>query len=124
MTVWMFVGWLAIRREPHNLSTNCCTDCLLAAGMKRSPISRRSRKMRRAYVERRKLVAEMLAGAMCARCGTQKATEVHELLSRARGGSILDPDNCVPLCHTCHSWITTNPKQATLDGWLRNSWEK
>ena len=85
----------------------------------------RSRKMTKIYVERRKLVAEMLEQhPICLRCKLQRSTEVHEILSRARGGSILDKENCAPLCHACHHWITTNPKDAHAEGWLKNSWEK
>jgi 5-methylcytosine-specific restriction endonuclease McrA len=85
----------------------------------------RSKKMAAKYTERRKLVATMLEEfPMCQRCNAQRSTEVHELLSRARGGSILDPSNCVALCHQCHHWITTNPAEATADGWLKHSWEK
>ena len=85
----------------------------------------RSRKMTKIYVERRKLVAEMLEeNPICKRCKERASTEVHEILSRARGGSILDKDNCVALCNRCHFWITTNPAQAKADGWLKNSWEK
>jgi len=85
----------------------------------------RSRKMTKIYVERRKLVAEILEeNPVCKRCYAKQATEVHEILSRARGGSILDKNNCVALCHDCHFWITTNPAAAKADGWLKNSWEK
>jgi len=85
----------------------------------------RSRKMTKIYVERRKLVAELLSlHPICLRCKEQRSTEVHEILSRARGGSILDKENCAPLCHSCHHWITTNPKDAHAEGWLKNSWEK
>lgn len=85
----------------------------------------RSKKMQQKYVERRKLVAELLEKyPVCQRCQAWSSTEVHEILSRARGGSILDPDNCVALCHSCHHWITTNPLAAKASGWLKNSWEK
>jgi len=77
--------------------------------------------MQRIYRERRKLVAEMLEDAVCARCEQARASEVHELLSRARGGSILDRDNCVALCHDCHFWVTTHPRDAETQGWLRKS---
>ena len=83
----------------------------------------RSKKTTRAYVQRRKLVAEILDDAVCARCQSARATEVHEILTRARGGSILDKDNCVALCHNCHSFITVNPKQAHDEGFMRHSWE-
>lgn len=82
----------------------------------------RSKKTARDYVQRRLLVAEMLEDASCVRCG-RVATEVHEIKTRARGGSILDKDNCVPLCHDCHSWVTTHPKEAHQEGLMRNSWE-
>jgi 5-methylcytosine-specific restriction endonuclease McrA len=85
----------------------------------------RSKKMTAKYVERRKLVAKILEeNQLCSRCLIQRSTEVHEVLSRARGGSILDPSNCVALCHSCHHWITTNPALAKAQGWLKNSWEK
>jgi 5-methylcytosine-specific restriction endonuclease McrA len=83
----------------------------------------RSKKTARLYIQRRKLVAEMLDDAICARCDSARATEVHEILTRARGGSILDKDNCVALCHDCHSFITLNPAQGKDEGWLKNSWE-
>lgn len=79
--------------------------------------------MQAVYRLRRVLVAEMLTDALCKRCETQRATEVHELKTRARGGSILDPENCVALCHECHRWVTENPAAARQSGWLRNSWE-
>lgn len=85
----------------------------------------RSRKTEVTYRQRRKLVASLLTERpYCQRCYAARSTEVHELLSRARGGSILDPANCVALCHACHAWITTNPAEATADGWLKNSWER
>ena len=85
----------------------------------------RSKKMQKIYVERRKLVAEILEqNPICKRCWKRWASEVHEVKSRARGGSILDKENCVALCHDCHHWITTNPKEAKETGWLKNSWEE
>ncbi len=48
----------------------------------------------------------------------QRSTVVHEKLTRARGGSITDPENCVALCRECHDWIHAHPRQATEDGWL------
>lgn len=85
----------------------------------------RSKKTAKLYREQRiPLVKMMLDGFVyCKRCEAAQATEVHELKSRARGGSITDPDNCVPLCHECHRWITEHPKQALEDGWLKNSWD-
>ena len=85
----------------------------------------RSKKMAKKYIERRKLVEEMLEEfSLCERCGIKPSSEVHEVLSRARGGDILDKSNCRALCHMCHFWITTNPAEALKTGWLKNSWDK
>lgn len=53
---------------------------------------------------------------LCARCPNY-ADDGHELLSRGRGGSITDPANVVPLCRTCHTWVTRNPTAAAAEGW-------
>lgn len=47
---------------------------------------------------------------------------MHEVKSRARGGSILDEDNLACLCRTCHEWVTTHPAEALKEGWLVESW--
>jgi hypothetical protein len=49
-------------------------------------------------------------------CG-RWADDAHELLSRARGGSIVDPDNIRPVCRDHHDWITGNPKAAEAAGY-------
>lgn len=75
--------------------------------------------------ERRKLVAELLKGdPLCQRCAQTYATDVHEVKTRARGGSITDKENLVVLCRFCHTWITQNPKLAKEQGWLKNSWDE
>lgn len=88
-------------------------------------LRRRSKKTARTYrTERIPLVIETLeTRPICERCHAARSTEVHELKSRARGGSILDPDNLAALCHHCHHWITTNPAAAHDEGWLKHSWE-
>ena len=60
---------------------------------------------------------------MCERCRYSFATDVHEILTRARGGSITDLNNLAVLCRPCHSWITEHPKEAHEQGWLKHSWE-
>lgn len=84
----------------------------------------RSRKMEAKYRERRSLVAQMLEDKpVCERCSAARSTDIHEVVSRARGGSILDPRNLVALCRPCHSWITTHPAEAHAAGWSKHSWE-
>ena len=80
----------------------------------------RRNRLRRAFVQE---VLEKQPGCE-ARLGgcTHRATEVHEILTRARGGSILDRANVVALCHACHSFITVNPTWAFQNGWMLSSW--
>ena len=93
--------------------------------MNRKPIKPRSKKMEMLYAtKRRNLVKRLLAERpICQRCLSDRSQDIHELKSRARGGSITDVDNLVALCRTCHNWVTRNPKEAKQQGWLKNSWE-
>lgn len=107
-------------------------DALGGASVKRSPLKRktplryRSAKRERLYVQRRLLVAVLLdERPICQypRCA-RRSVDVHELLSRARGGSIVDRTNCVAICREHHDWITTHPAEAEATGWARHSWER
>lgn len=55
------------------------------------------------------------------------ADDVHEPLTRARGGSITDPGNAVPLCRPHHDEVTFRPESEL--GWayelglLAHSWD-
>lgn len=53
---------------------------------------------------------------------TFHATDVHEILTRGRGGSIYEPDNCLSLCRSCHTYITDNPRWAEENGFIVPSW--
>ena len=64
------------------------------------------------------------------RCEIQESTlcdafkmrlEVHHILTRGRGGRLLDPDNCLVLCPDCHGRVHDHPKWATEKGYLRHS---
>lgn len=78
------------------------------------PVSAKRAKEQR---QRSKVLAEVFGDSPpCARCGAP-ADDAHELLSRARGGSIVDPQNIAPLCRSCHRWVTVNPRQAETEGW-------
>lgn len=96
--------------------------------MKEKPTKKipfRSKKRSKLYKQERiPIVIEMLAEIkVCQRCASRPPVDVHELKSRARGGSITDRDNLVAVCRECHSWITTHPKEAHEQGWLKQSWE-
>lgn len=48
------------------------------------------------------------------------SVDVHEILARSAGGSILDEANAVCVCRQCHTWIGDFPNEATILG-LRKS---
>jgi 5-methylcytosine-specific restriction endonuclease McrA len=106
--------------------------------MKRSatPIAKRSKKTEKVYVERRKIVAEMLSEfPLCFACPVfaqhdgavtfihQKSVDVHELVRRSQGGSILERDNLVTVCRKCHTRIGNEPALAFSLGLAKHSWE-
>jgi hypothetical protein len=55
------------------------------------------------------------------------ADDLHEPLTRARGGSICDPENQVPLCRAHHDELTFRPESelawAYALGLLVHSWD-
>lgn len=74
--------------------------------------------------KRRNLVRKLLLERpVCQRCLSDRSQDIHEVKSRARGGSITDEENLVALCRACHVWVTQNPKEAKEQGWLKNSWD-
>lgn len=93
------------------------------------PLRKRSEKMSEIYrTQRIPLVIEMLeespwCSARLKHC-TRRATDVHEVKSRARGGSITDKDNCITLCRHCHTFITEHPRWAKEHGWSKSSWDE
>ena len=81
------------------------------------------------YRERRPLVKQLLQERPRCEAGitgvcTGKSMDIHEKLTRARLGSILDPANCLAVCRPCHTWIGTHQKEAHDRGLLIHSWEK
>jgi hypothetical protein len=50
-----------------------------------------------------------------------RSVDIHEPLTRARGGSILDVANTVAVCRGCHDWIHDHPESATRLGLLKGS---
>lgn len=46
------------------------------------------------------------------RCNN-RSVDIHEPLTRARGGSIVDVNNSMSVCRMCHDWIHHNPQTAT-----------
>ncbi len=87
--------------------------------VRRTPLRVRSTKRAAVMPARRALVASLLAEwPWCQRCGAERSTDVHEPLTRAQGGNILDPANTVAICRSCHSAIHASPAQSYAEGWL------
>ena len=97
----------------------------------------RSKKQEKLYRERRPLVERLLqerpACEACPvyACYDQKTTyrrnyavDVHEILRRSQGGSILEERNLLTVCRGCHRRITENPREAELLGLHLPSWAK
>lgn len=78
----------------------------------------RSTKKEAEYRLRRPLVAQLLEEyPECQACQvfadldgvtveSRRSTEINEIVRRSAGGSILDEDNLMALCHQCHQRIT------------------
>ena len=77
--------------------------------------------MARVYNQRRKLVARLLeekpyCEAQVPEVCTGKSVDLHEILARSQGGSILDPSNIICVCRACHNFIGTDVQKATEMG--------
>lgn len=91
-----------------------------------APLAKQSKKRQRENRERRKVVTEKY-GTGLVWCEvpwcTSLADDAHEPLTRARGGSITDPDNIRAVCRPHHDEIGTEPAWAYEIGFLKHSWE-
>lgn len=87
--------------------------------------------MQAVYVERRKLVSLLIeqhpwctaiawVGPKLPPCHGRLT--VHEVLPRGRGGSILDPANCMVLCEFHNGWVADHPKEAEALGLSKRRW--
>lgn len=102
------------------------TAPLRTAPMRRTGRLRpRSAKTARVYVQRRVLVAALMAEyPVCQVPGCHRpSTDPHEPLTRARGGSIVDPINVVVICRRHHGEIHGEPAWAYTLGFLAHSWD-
>lgn len=95
----------------------------------------RSKKTEKQYVERRALVARLLEerpaceaclplAAMDGKTGfVRPSVDIHEIKTRARGGSILDEQNLLAVCRfPCHSRITDKSRDGEWCGLVLPSW--
>lgn len=100
-------------------------------------MKRRSAKKEAEYKLRRPLVARLLAERpYCEACPVfavydQKVTyrrnpsvDIHELVRRSQGGSILDESNLLAVCRPCHQRIGNHPALAFELGLAKHGWER
>jgi len=95
--------------------------------MKRSAINPVSAKRRGQLAERAATRREVFARSETCEAGINEycsrvPTDVHEIKTRARGGSITDPDNCLALCRGCHRFITDHPAWSLEHGYVVHAW--
>jgi len=99
-------------------------------------INPRSEKMKKTYEKRRPFVEKVLSeNPYCQACPVfakhdekvtfvqNKSVDVHELLRRSQGGSILDESNVIAVCRKCHQRIGNYPELAVNLGLAKNSWD-
>jgi hypothetical protein len=96
--------------------------------MKRSKINPVSKKRQdlnkiRSKFREEILMNRMMCEARISGC-SRIPTDVHEIKTRARGGSIIDADNVLALCRPCHRFITDNPAFAAEHGFVVHSWSQ
>jgi 5-methylcytosine-specific restriction endonuclease McrA len=97
----------------------------------------RSKKKEAEYELRRPLVARLLQKRpLCEACPIfakhddvavyrrNQAQDVHELVRRSQGGSILDEKNLIVVCRPCHQRIGNYPQLAFDLGLAKHGWER
>lgn len=103
----------------------------------RKPIRKRSKKMEDLYVIRREFVARILKERpLCEACKVfashdgkstyfqHMSRDVHELVRRSQGGSIIEEENVLAVCRPCHTRINAYPQLAFDLGLAKHGWER
>lgn len=96
----------------------------------------RSKKKEAEYELRRPLVEKLLGdNPYCQACGVfakhdgkmtylqNRSVDIHELVRRSQGGSILDESNLLAVCRPCHNRIGRYPQLAFDLGLSRHRWD-
>ena len=97
----------------------------------------RSKKKEEEYKLRRPLVEKLLQQHQyCQACPVfakhdgkitylqNRSVDIHELVRRSQGGSILDESNLLAVCRPCHNRIGRYPQLAFDLGLSRHHWDK
>ena len=54
----------------------------------------------------------------------RKSEDIHELVRRSQGGSILDENNLMAVCRKCHTRIGNHPALAFELGLAKHAWDE
>ena len=97
----------------------------------------RSKKKEEEYVKRRKMVKLLIEERQwCEACPVfaqndgvavykrNQSCDVHEIIRRSQGGSILDIENLMCVCRPCHTRIGNYPQLAFDLGLAKHGWER
>jgi 5-methylcytosine-specific restriction endonuclease McrA len=97
----------------------------------------RSKKKEAEYKLRRPLVARLLEERpWCEACPKfaehdelvtykrNRSQDIHEIIRRSQGGSILDEENLLAVCRDCHRRIGNYPQLAFDLGLAKRGWER
>jgi 5-methylcytosine-specific restriction endonuclease McrA len=103
----------------------------------RAPLKKRSKKQEEKYNLRRPFVEKILRERRwCEACPKyaehdgavtyvrRPSSDVHEIIRRSQGGSIIDESNVLAVCRRCHERIGRNPKIAFELGLAKHGWEQ
>lgn len=104
---------------------------------KKKFINNRSKKREEDYKLRRPLVERLLKERpFCEACKVfaghdgkttythKQAQDIHEIVRRSQGGSILDETNLMAVCRPCHQRIGNYPQLAFDLGLAKRGWER
>lgn len=96
----------------------------------------RSKKKQQEYALRRPLVEKLLSQKpYCEACPVfakhdgkltyvrNSSCDIHEIVRRSQGGSILDEKNLLAVCRSCHNRIGNYPQLAFDLGLAKHGWE-
>jgi 5-methylcytosine-specific restriction endonuclease McrA len=99
-------------------------------------VRHRSKKKEAEYRLRRPLVAKLLEEhPWCEACvkfaehdevktyQRNRSADIHEIVRRSQGGSILDEENLMAVCRPCHTRIGNYPQLAFDLGLAKHGWE-
>lgn len=95
--------------------------------MKRTRLKPQSAKRRRENRERRRNMhdhygTDPMCHARVPGVCTGRAWDAHEPVRRAHGTDITDPEQSIPICRACHTWVHANVAEAQARGLLVPPW--